>query len=225
GQVLHDLFGSARERVTTEDLLRRFENLRRQEQLSGSVDALLRGAKGANELMAVFEAIAAVDQHIDAREIALIEAFVTRWHLPSPKLKEGATETDGDVLVLRESVERYLAISPPAEQATELLDVLYHFVNADEEVSQEEQIVMDEITAMVMGYVMQSGDHGGHEVVIVPQNEEQIAKVKALFPGIEATLLQGGSVYSVGRFFSSKFADSICEKYVALGFFTTRIEV
>jgi putative ABC transport system ATP-binding protein len=225
GQVLHDLSGSARERVKTEDLLRRFEDLRRQEQLSGSVDALLRGAKGATELMAVFEAIAAVDQHIDAREIALIEAFVTRWHLPSPKLKEGATETDGDVLVLRESVERYLAISPPAEQATELLDVLYHFVNADEEVSQEEQIVMDEITAMVMGYVMQSGDNGGHEVVIVPQTEEQIAKVTSLFPGIEATLLQGGSVYSVGRFFSSKFADSICEKYVALGFFTTRIEV
>ncbi|MHC4934130.1 MAG: tellurite resistance TerB family protein, partial [Planctomycetota bacterium] len=204
---------------------RRFEDLRRREQLGDSVNALLRGAKGATELMAIFKSIAGVDQHIDAREIALIEEFAGRWHLTPPDLTEGAAKASGDVLAFRKSVANYLQISPPAEQATELLDVLLHFVNADEAVSEEEEIAMDEITAMIMGYVTQSGDHGGHEVVIVPQTDEQVAAVASLLPGIEATSIRGGTVYSVGRFFSSKYADVVCDKYVALGFFTTRIEV
>jgi hypothetical protein len=62
-------------------------------------------------------------------------------------------------------------------------------------------------------------------VVIVPQTDEQVAAVASLLPGIEATSIRGGTVYSVGRFFSSKYADVVCDKYVALGFFTTRIEV
>jgi putative ABC transport system ATP-binding protein len=225
GRVMHDISGSARERVKAEDLLRRFEDLRRREQLRSSVSDLLGGAEGATELMAIFQAIAAVDQHIDAREIALIEEFASRWNLTPTDLTEGATEASSDVLALRRSVADYLEVSPPADQATELLDVLHHFVDADETVSDEEEIVMDEITAMIMGYVTQSGDHGGHEVVIVPQNDKQMAAVASLLPGIEATTMRGGTVYSVGRFFSSKYADVVCDKYVARGLFTTRMEV
>jgi len=222
---LHDFHGSDRERITAEDLLKRFEDLRRREQLGGSTSEFLRSAKGATELLAIFEAIAAVDEHIDAREIALIEEFATCWNLPMPNLTEGATEASGDILTLRTCVSNYLQISPPAEQATELLDVLYHFVHADETVSKEEEMVLEEITSMIMGYVTQSGDQGEHEVVIVPQTEEQKAAVLSILPSAEASNLRGGIVYSVGRFYSARYAEMVCDKYVALGLFTTRVEV
>jgi putative ABC transport system ATP-binding protein len=42
GQVVHDLRGSERARIRSEDLLARFEQLRRREQLDASVAAMLR---------------------------------------------------------------------------------------------------------------------------------------------------------------------------------------
>jgi putative ABC transport system ATP-binding protein len=44
GQVLHDLQGNERARVRPEDLLGRFEDVRRREQLDGSVAEMLRAA-------------------------------------------------------------------------------------------------------------------------------------------------------------------------------------
>ena len=41
GRILHDLSGSARERVRPEDLLRRFEDVRRREQFDGDVAQML----------------------------------------------------------------------------------------------------------------------------------------------------------------------------------------
>jgi putative ABC transport system ATP-binding protein len=41
GRILHDLTGSARARVRPEDLLRRFEDVRRREQLDGDVAEML----------------------------------------------------------------------------------------------------------------------------------------------------------------------------------------
>jgi putative ABC transport system ATP-binding protein len=225
GRILHDLEGSARKRVKAEDLLQRFEELRRREQLGESVSAFLRGAKGATELMAIFELIVGVDEHIDAREIALIEDFARHWNLSPTDLVEGASKVPGDILALRECVANYLQIAPPAEQATELLDVLHQLVNADETVTEEEEIVMGEMTAMIMGYVTQSGQQGGYEVVIVPQTDEQRGAVASLLPGVEASRMRGGNVYSVGRFYSAKYADVVCDKYVDLGLFTARIEV
>ena len=225
GQVLHDISGTARDRVTAEDLLRRFEDLRRKEQIGDSVAGLLREAQGASQLIAIFKAIAAVDQHVDAREIALIEEFSNRWGIPVPDLTEGATTDSGDVLELRQNVADYLEIAPPTDQATELLDVLHHFINADGDVSEEEDVVVDELTAMILRYVTKSGDHGAHEVIIVPQTDEQTAAIAALLPGAEPKTMRGGTVYSVGRFFSPKYADVVCDKYVDLGLFTTRIEV
>lgn len=44
GQILHDLQGSERERARPEDLLSRFEDVRRREQLDGSVAEMLASA-------------------------------------------------------------------------------------------------------------------------------------------------------------------------------------
>jgi len=199
--------------------------LRRREQLGGSAGAFLREAKGTAELMAIFELIVGIDQHIDAREIKLIEAFAFRWNLTLPDLTEGTIGETADILALRKCVTSYLQLAPPTEQATELLDALHQFVNADELVSEAEEVVMDEVTGMIMGYVTQSGDQAGHEVVIVPQTDEQKERVASLLPGIEPLSMRGGNVYSVGRFYSAKYADVICDKYIALGLFTARIEV
>jgi hypothetical protein len=203
-------------------LFARALNLERRE--SADLLKTLVQPTGAQELIRVFEVMATVDKHVDAREIEMIQDFARRWHVDPPDLVEGAVDDAGDVVALRESVEEYLAVSPPAHQATELLDVLNIFVLADDEVSTEEELVMEEVTGMITGYVSAKGDVGQHEVVIVPQNADQLAAVVSLFPGIEPKTMRGGTVYSVGRFFSARYADVVCDRYISLGLFTARVE-
>jgi len=203
-------------------LFTRALNLERKES-ADLLKALVQPA-GADQLIRVFEAMASVDRHVDAREIEMIRAFARHWHVDPPMLKEGAVDHDGDVVGLRRSVEDYLKVSPPADQAMELLDVLRIFVRADGKVSREEELVLDEITGMITGYVSDAGEEGLHEVVIVPQNDRQMEAVLALLPGIKAKTMRGGTVYSVGRYFSPRYADVVCEKYISLGLFTTRVE-
>jgi hypothetical protein len=203
-------------------LFARALNLERKES-ADLVRALVQPA-GAQELLRVFEAMASVDKHVDSREIEMITDFARRWHIHPPDLQEGDTEHDGDVVALRQSVDDYLQVSPPADQAMELLDVLHIFVQADGKISNEEELVLEEITGMIAGYVSSSKEAGLFEVVIVPQNEEQRAAATSLFPGIEPKSMRGGVVYSVGHFFSARYADVVCDKYISLGLFTTRVD-
>jgi len=179
---------------------------------------------GARQLIEVFHAMAAVDKHIDAREIELIEKFARRWHVEPPKLSEGSTDETGGMMSLRAAVERYLAVSPPHEQAEELVDVLKMFVLADAHVSEEEELVLEEIGGMVMQYVGDSEFRRMFEVVIVPQNDDQIDAVQSLLPGIEPKIVRGGTVFSAGQFFSGRYAEVVCDKYIALGLFTATMD-
>ncbi len=223
GEVLHDISGTAREGIRAEDLLRRFEDLRRQEQLERSREELLRDAQGVDELMEVFKAIVYVDERVDEREVAVLREFAERWSVPMPDLAP-PVGSGGGIMPVRDAVDAYLRVSPPTDQASELLDVLQHFVHVDETVTEEETTVVDEVGAMVIRYVTGSQDEGRYQVVIVPQNDAQVADVRAAIPEAEDSFMRGGTVYSVGRYFSPKYADLVCERYVARGFFTTRIE-
>jgi hypothetical protein len=198
--------------------------LRLEREESADLLKALAQPKGAKELMDVFEAMAAVDKHVDERELEMIRLFARRWHLDLPELEAGERETATDLLSLRDTVTAYLDVAPPEEQAQELVDLLHVFARADDEVSREEELALEEITGMVGQYVGKNGAGVMHEVVIVPQDDSQTEAVRSLLPGVEPKVIQGGRVFSVGRFFSPRYADVVCEKYIALGLFTARVD-
>lgn len=225
GRILHDLQGAEREQATAEGLLRRFDDIRRREQLRTSAQSLLHNAAGSAELLDILLAVAAADESLEAREIQLIKSFAQQWRVPLPELKAGATESKLDWVELRQTVQRYLRLSPPIQQATELLDVILHIVHADESVTDEEEIVLDEINAMIMAFVSIEDPGARFEIVLVPQTETQTALIESLLPGTEALARHGGMVYRVGEFHSSRFADQVAKKYIDLGLFTTRLDL
>lgn len=198
--------------------------LKLEKKESADLIKALAQPHGAKELMAVFRAMALVDKHVDERELEMMRLFANRWHVELPDLKVGAQEGGGDMVHLRRTVEEYLASTPPPEQAQELLDVLHLFVQADDQVTQEEELVLEELAGMIGSYVGVEGDVEMHEVVIVPQDAAQTEAVQTLLPGIEPKVIRGGRVYSVGRFFSAKYADMVSQKYIDLGLFTARVE-
>lgn len=180
--------------------------------------------KGAAAILSILHKLATIDRHLHEKEIELIEEFAARWKIAAPPLEPGDVDGSGDLLDLRQSVAEYLKIGPPPDQAAQLLDVMHLFVKADAQVSPEEELALEELSGLIEHYVAGDGAESPiHEVLIVPQSDEQMEAVRVLIPGTEMKVLRGGRVFSVCRVFSANYAEVICEKYIALGLFTTQV--
>lgn len=199
--------------------------LRLERRESGDLIKALVQPKGADHIIEVLRRMAALDSRVDELEARMIRDFAARWQLHAPDVEEGPRDEQRGLLAVREAVAEYLAIDPPADQAAELVDLLAVFVGIDDDISADEATVMDEIRGMVAGYVGGDDERQAlHEVVIVPQDTAQFEAVRALIPGAETKEARGGRVFSVGTFFSPAYAEQICQKYIALGLFTTHVQ-
>ena len=65
----------------------------------------------------------------------------------------------------------------------------------------------------------------GFSVVVVPQKPEQEATIKSLLPDIQKQSMAGGFGYVIGSFFSSKYAEAICNQYQDMDLFTVAISI
>lgn len=203
-------------------LFARALNLERHES-ADLIKALIQ-PKGADQILVILRKLAAIDRHMDQREIELIEEFAERWKIDAPDLTAGSLEGGGDLLDIRKSVSAYIDLQPPREQATQLMDVMQLFVKADAKVTEEEEIALEELTGIIQHYIDEDpAEQSMFEVLIVPQTDAQVDAVNQLIPGTEMRTLRGGRVFSVGRFFSASYAEVICQKYIELGLFTTQV--
>lgn len=176
--------------------------------------------KGAEQILRVLHQLASVDGHVDERESAMIRAFAREWRLPEPVASDDGPIVD--LLTLRKSVTDYLSVRPPAKQVGQLIDVLRVLTESDARVVWQESVALEEVIGMLRQYMLgEDADTSLHEVLIVPQNERQVEAVRTLLPDREEKMLRGGRVFSVGHYFSPRFAEFVCQKYIGLGLFST----
>lgn len=205
------------------DLVRRALSLERKE--SSYLIRAMTHPKGAEQIIHILELVARLDHHIHEDEVALIRRFADRWHLEIPEIMAGDVQEEGTEIEVRDAMADYLALSPPHEQVTQLIDVLNLFVRADQTVSREERIVLEELTGLMEEYLSEdAGEPPRFEVVIVPQSAEQFEAAESLFPKAEIKTRRGGRVISVGTFFSHDYAEAVCQRYIALGLFTAQVD-
>jgi hypothetical protein len=117
-------------------------------------------------------------------------------------------------------MEDYLDISPPADQATELVDLIELVIKADKIITSEEDLFLHEVKKMIDDYVNNNKDAKLYYVLIVPQSAEQWDALKVMFPTCEIESWRGGKVLVMGKFYSKKYAEAICQKYISQGVFT-----
>lgn len=176
--------------------------------------------KGAEHILRLLHQLASVDGQIDEREYQMIRAFAKEWRLAEPAAEGG--DAQADLITLRKSLEDYLAVRPPAKQVGQLRDVLQVLAESDTRVTWQESVALEEADGMLRQFI--AGEDAGmllHEVLIVPQSDRQIEAVRTLLPGRDEKMLRGGRVFSVGHYFSPRYAEFVCQKYIALGLFST----
>lgn len=196
--------------------------LKLERKESGDLIKQLVQPKAADRILRILHQLASVDGHVDEQEARLIRDFADRWRIPVPEDDSNGLPHHVDLITLRKSVDHYLAAHPPPKQAGQLLDLLQVLAEADEKVTWQEAVALEEAGGMLRQYV--AGEDTGvptYEVLIVPQSEQQVEAVRTLLPDREEKMLRGGRVFSVGYYFSPRYAEVVCQKYISIGLFTT----
>jgi hypothetical protein len=177
----------------------------------------------AEIILEIFARFAYIDRKLVGREQELIQSFADKWHIDinwEDHKKLAELEQPVGFVKTRETVARYLKTSPPVEQVAQLIDVLHALVKIDENVSSQEELILEEVHKFMLGYIDDSDVQANYTVIIAPQNRNQDAAIATLLPDTQKVAIAGGSGYLIGSFYSQDYANVICDQYRELGFFT-----
>lgn len=198
------------------------QSLRTERREAGALAGSLIYPVGASDVLRILLDMALIDGEIDQRERKFIADVALRWDIDFDQLMrevEANPERARAFILLRDSMDRYLAKSPPAEQVSQLADVLAMLIAIDESISDEEQMMMEELGGMIGNYVSGSGE-AGHRVFIAPQNPRQEAALEEIMPDLKKQQLLGGEVLVVGSYHSHAYAQLVCDRYREAGYLT-----
>ncbi len=178
---------------------------------------------GAGRILRILGHVALIDDHLDEREKEFIQSFVDAWGIDfSPEaLARSGPAGHVNYRELRGDVEAYLSTSPPANQVTQLSDVVNALIHVDEEVTEEEALVLGELEGMWNAYLDADATVPSFGVAVVPQSPEQDQAIAGVIPNVGKTPVQGGEAYILGRYHSERYAEIMGQQYRDLGFFTT----
>ena len=169
----------------------------------------------ANVIIDILHQLAMIDDNLDPKEQELIEAFAKEWSIEY-KIEElnskRTTSAESNFIRLRNSLEAYLSSEPPKEQAAQLKDMMKTIIEADDEISKEEELISAELMGLVENYISDVASDKFH-VMIVPQNQVQVNSIKDLIPTAQKFDVSGGIAYSVGHYYSLKYAEMICKQF------------
>jgi hypothetical protein len=195
-----------------------------KEESMDLINALVR-PNGARIMLDVLQRLAMIDKNLDEREKGFIQEFADRWNIKIDFVSQfdqfSEQLTEQLYIDLRSRLSDYLSISPDKKQASQFLDIIKLLIHSDKGVSNEEQLMTDEIVGMIESYVDRGDASKTFNVIVVPQNDEERAAVLTLFPNVELQPRWGGEVVYAGEFHSQGYAEMISEKYQALNLFST----
>jgi len=206
------------------------ESLAMERQEVGDLAKRFFRPAGAGRILRILGHVALIDDNLDDREREFIQSFVDAWGIPFSPEELRANRSDGPVNYreLRSDVEAYLATSPPPGQVQQLSDVVSALIHVDEEVSEEEGLVLEELEGMWGSYLDEDTHSAGASlfgVAIVPQDPRQDEAIADILPNVGKTSVAGGHAYVVGRYHSQRYAEVMGSQYRDLGFFTTVVAV
>lgn len=178
----------------------------------------------AEIIISILHQIAMIDDDLDPKERAIIEAFAKEWSITYSveEMNKNRKEHDSyNFILLRESMINYLATSPPKEQTLQMQSMIEELITADNVVSEQEELIQAELIGLIVEYTTDGkGKNNMYSVLIVPQNIEHHEVVESIIPNTVKVNTSGGVAYSIGSYYSKKYADMVCEQYRKINLFT-----
>lgn len=192
-----------------------------ERQEIGSLARAIFQPSSREELVALLQALAEVDGEVSDTEIKLIQQFSAEWGV---KIEIDNTPPPANLSVrllkVSNALEQYLQTSPPEQQVVHIEELLHMLVNADGECHEDEQTALGELTGLINQYLAEETLAPNYHVLVAPQSEDQVQSLSVLMQQSKPHQGAGGKGFTVGRFHSRPYAESICQDYRSLGYFT-----
>lgn len=176
----------------------------------------------AETILYILHQLAMIDNEMDPKELELLEAFAKEWNIDYSAEKMNKHQTNGSedsFIKLRKSVVDYLNVDPPIEQVAQLKDMMTALIHADEKITPEEELIVDELMGLISNFLKQD-DMRLFNVLIVPQRSDHDDLIKELVPDAKEFHASGGTAFSIGTFYSHKYAEMICNQFREINLFT-----
>lgn len=177
----------------------------------------------AEVIINILHQLAMIDNELAPKEQELLETFSKEWNIdysPEKLNKNRSKDTSNNYMKLRKTVTEYLNSEPPIEQVAQLKDMMNAMINADDKVSDEEELIFSELGGILEAFLQSEKNIPMHHVLIVPQKDEQIDTIRELLPDANLLNISGGLAYSIGSYHSTKYAEMICKEYQQIKLFT-----
>ncbi len=205
-------------------LLLRALNLERKE--AGDLAKVFFRPSGAAKILEILGRMAMVDEDLDKREKDFIQSFADHWKIEIDwdHIKSYADESGDRYEKIKKAMAEYLKTSPPEEQVNQLRDVFNLLVNIDEVVTEEEQLIMDELEGQIAEYLNKEDELEIYRVAVVPQSLEQEDAVAKLLKNLKKEKIAGGFAYLSEPYYSERYAEMISAQYRALHVFSVVVK-
>jgi AAA+ ATPase superfamily predicted ATPase len=181
----------------------------------------------AEKIIDILAEVAMIDHVLDNREQQFIQNFADSWNIDLKwdelKIKMNSAEFSFDSL--RNDMEEYLRTSPPPDQASQLGDLITMLVNVDNDISEEEELMLAELTGLIGNYVHKDALQSLFNVAIIPQSTEQDIYLEKTLAEAKKGLFAGGRAYFMGPYYSEKYAEIICQKYRSNEYLSIPVEL
>lgn len=205
-------------------LLFRALNLERKE--AGDLAKVFFKPAGAEKILEILGRMAMVDEDLDDREKEYIEHFAQEWGISVDwdQIQKYVHESGDRFEKIKQALADYLKTSPPEDQVTQLRDVFNILVNIDEIVTEEEQLIIDELEGQIAVYLKNENELQVFQVALVPQNSEQDQAISARIPNLIRERIAGGYAYLSAPYFSERYAEMISAQYRSMNFFSVVVK-
>ena len=205
-------------------LLARALNMERKE--AGDLAKVFFRPSGAGKILEILGRMAMVDEDLDEREKDFIQSFADHWKIEVDwdEIVKYAEESGDRYDKIKKSMAEYLKTSPQEEQVNQLRDVFNLLVNIDEVVTDEEQLIMDELEGQIAQYLGTENELDEFRVAVVPQSQEQDDAVSKLLNNLNKEKIAGGYAYLSEPYFSERYADIISAQYRAIHVFSVVVK-
>lgn len=195
-------------------------NMERKE--AGDLAKVLFKPSGADKIIEILGRVAMVDNDLDKKEREFIQGFADNWgiNMDWDGITKYLDESEHRFQELRSAMNSYLGTSPPKEQASQLMDVISLLVNVDDVVTAEEDLILSELTGLIMKYLGKGTEIDIFKVAVVPQSIEQENSVNELLKDLNKEQIAGGWAYISESYYSERYAGIISAQYRALKVFS-----
>lgn len=191
----------------------------------GELTYLLRSfarPKEAPAILRILRLVSMVDKELDEREKEMLESVAMPWGISPDDVKVDTGESGSDITIVRDAFSGYLAMKPPNAQVEKVFDLVKFMVHADRKVTEEERLILEEVGAAVKAYLSDAENAPDvYEVLLVPQNDEQLNKMAAEVTDASLQERAGGRAVVAGSYYSEPFARAICLRFRQKRFFCT----